>query len=139
MNSAGFRRISLGMFEATEGSHMGHADFRVGGRVFATLPPPTRNEPRVAIGMVKLSPATQAALMKEYPAAFYPAPGAWGRQGCTFVRLANVTAAVLRPAIHAAWLGAAPKPMLRQFQFGDDPQGSRTSARAAKTRESRRK
>ena len=45
-----FRRLALSLPEAVEGSHMGHADFRVCGKIFATLGPDE------TWGMVKLTP-----------------------------------------------------------------------------------
>ena len=37
MKVADFRRLALALEGAEEGSHMGNPDFRVGGRIFATL------------------------------------------------------------------------------------------------------
>ncbi len=108
MTQAGFRKLALGLFMAEEGSHMGHADFRVGGRVFASLPPSRREEPNVKLGMVRVSPEVQRSLVAASPAAFFAAAGAWGRQGCTYVRLAKVGAAALRTAMVEAWKHTAP-------------------------------
>jgi len=89
-----FRRIALELPEAVEGTHMGHADFRVGNKIFATLPDD-------ATGMVKLAPEQQELFMRVDP-AFIPAKGAWGRQGCTLVLLAKVSEDLLRDALTAA-------------------------------------
>ena len=78
MTTKDFRRIALGMEGAVEGAHMGHADFRAHGRIFATIQSPER-------GMVKLTPEQQAAFVAASPEAFVPESGAWGRQGCTRV------------------------------------------------------
>lgn len=98
-----FRRIALGLPDATEGAHMGHPDFRVGGRIFATLHPDLRT------GMVKLTPDEQHALVREHPTVFLPENGAWGRQGCTRVQLARADEETLGEAMTLAWRGAKVK------------------------------
>jgi hypothetical protein len=108
MKPAAFRRIALGLPDAVEGAHMGHADFRVGGRVFATLGWPDTNW-----GMVKLAPELQDALVRAEPDTFKPANGAWGRQGSTMVCLAKANTVKLTAAIKSAWQhvsAAKPKP-----------------------------
>lgn len=97
----GFRRIALGMKDAVEGSHMGHPDFRVHGRIFATL------HADLEWGMVKLTPEQQAALVADHPSVFVPESGAWGRQGCTAVRLDTVDDEVLGEALTLAWRNIA--------------------------------
>ncbi len=79
-----FRRIALKLDGAIESSHMGHPDFRANGRIFATL------HPGGETGMVKLTPEQQKDFMTRDADAFSPSSGAWGRQGCTDVRLASV-------------------------------------------------
>lgn len=81
MTVADFRRIALGMREATESAHMGHPDFRVKGRIFATI----HHDRQWA--MVKLTPEDQQRFVRESPNVFKPENGAWGLQGCTAVRL----------------------------------------------------
>ena len=76
MTADRFRRIALGMSGAVEGAHMGHPDFRVGGRIFATI----HGDPQ--FGMVKLTPDQQQQFVHEHPDTFAPESGAWGRQGC---------------------------------------------------------
>lgn len=98
-----FRRLALALPDVVEGAHMGHADFRVRGKIFATLGVPDERW-----GMVKLAPEQQELFMR-IDAAFVPAKGAWGRQGCTHVRLAAIRADLLRDALAAAWRRAAPK------------------------------
>ena len=98
-----FRRIALSFPGAEEGSHMGHADFRVGGRIFATL-----GSPDEAHGMVSLLPEQQEDFMHLSP-AFRPASGAWGRGGSTLVRLAEVPNDLVQAALAAAWRKRAPK------------------------------
>lgn len=92
-----FRQIALRMEDAIEGAHMGHPDFRANGRIFATLYPDGE------WGMVKLTPDQQQEFMRADPTTFVPASGAWGRQGCTTVRLDSVDEAGLREAMKLAW------------------------------------
>lgn len=92
-----FRKIALAIPSAVERSHMDHLDFRVRGKIFASL-----GVPDEAWGMVKLTPEQQRKVMKEAPKAFKPCNGAWGRQGCTNVQLASVGEATLRAALEAA-------------------------------------
>jgi hypothetical protein len=92
-----FRRIALGMTDAAESAHMGHPDFRVSNRIFATLH--ADNE----WGMVILTPDQQQRFMQEAPKAFVPEKGAWGLQGCTAVRLAIVEEELLGEALTLAW------------------------------------
>src|SRR3989454_6777840 len=82
MTAAEFRRIALSLPQAAEASHMGHPDFRVAGRIFATL-----GYPRSGWGMVKLTPEQQELFVRAQPAAFAPVKGGWGRGGATNVRL----------------------------------------------------
>ena len=92
-----FRRLALQMEGAIEGAHMGHPDFRVNGKIFATL------YPDGASGMVKLTPEQQQDFLSSDAATFVPASGAWGRQGCTTVRLAVVDEDKLGEAMTLAW------------------------------------
>jgi len=82
---------------------MGHPDFRVGGKIFATL-----GAPDEAWGMVSLMPEQQEDFMALAPGAFMPAAGAWGRGGSTLVRLEAVAQAKLEAALAAAWRKRAP-------------------------------
>ncbi len=100
MDGNDFRRFALGMDGAVESAHMDHPDFRVNGRIFATL---DHDETRC---MVKLSPEEQAQFMRSEPGTFVPAAGAWGRQGCTLVTIAEVDENVLGEAMTLAWQGA---------------------------------
>ena len=89
-----FRRIALGMPGASESSHMRHPDFRIRGKVFATLGYPDK-----AWGMVKLTPEQQRAFVQSDPAAFVPVKGAWGEKGCTNVRLSAAREDLLQEAM----------------------------------------
>jgi len=98
MTPADFRRIALS-FEGTEkGSHMGAADFRVGGHIFATLA-----SVKQGYGNLKLTPGQQSDFVREAPEIFLPIPGGWGRMGMTHIRLAAANEEVLTGALHAAW------------------------------------
>jgi hypothetical protein len=101
MTPDAFRRIALALPDAEERAHMHHPDFRVGGKIFATLGYPDESR-----GMVKLTPEQQFNFVGAYPAAFVPVKGAWGLKGATSVHLAKATAAVLRPAMQMAWENA---------------------------------
>jgi hypothetical protein len=98
-----FRRVALGMKGAVESAHMGHPDFRANGRIFATLHHDHQ------WGMVKLTPDQQKMFVDDNPGAFRPESGAWGRQGCTAVRLDAVDEDVLGEAMTLAWRNAAAK------------------------------
>jgi hypothetical protein len=98
-----FRRIALAFPGAEEGAHMGHADFRVGGKIFATL-----GSPNDEWGMASLMPEQQEDFMLLAPEAFKPASGAWGRGGSTLVRLDAVADHLLEAALAAAWRKRAP-------------------------------
>jgi hypothetical protein len=96
MTANEFRRLALKMSGATEGAHMGHPDFRANGKIFATLYPDRGS------GMVKLTPDQQQDFMRADSRAFTPASGAWGRQGCTTVRLQFVEEDTLGEAMTLA-------------------------------------
>lgn len=98
-----FRRLALAFPGAEGRAHMGHPDFRVGGRIFATL-----GSPDPAWGMVQLIPEQQELAMEAEPAAFRPAAGAWGRRGSTLVDLDGVSDEWLRRTIEWAWANRAP-------------------------------
>jgi len=104
MTAQDFRRMALELPEATESSHMAHPDFRVRGKIFATLGYPDENW-----AMVKLPPEQQEMLSKAEPAVFVPVKGGWGRQGATTVRLKAAKKVQVRGALLAAWGKAAPK------------------------------
>jgi len=99
-----FRRLALALPETAEHAHMDHPDFRVCGKIFATL-----GYPGKGWGMVKLTPEQQHYFAKDYPEVFIPSKGAWGRQGSTTVHLKSVDKETLKKAISAAWLNVAPK------------------------------
>ncbi len=98
MKASDFRRIALSLEGAEEGSHMGAADFRVGGRIFATLA-----SEKQGYGNLMLTPELQAEFIGELPEVFLPIHGGWGRMGMTHIRLAKASEDVLAGALHAAW------------------------------------
>jgi hypothetical protein len=98
MDAEDFRRIALSFEGAEESSHMGSPDFRVEGKIFATLA-----SLRQGYGNIKLTPEQQGAFAGEMPEVFLPVAGGWGRMGMTHVRLAIVTEDVLTGALRAAW------------------------------------
>ncbi|MGZ4730689.1 MAG: MmcQ/YjbR family DNA-binding protein [Terriglobales bacterium] len=87
MTAADFRRIALALPETVESSHFGQADFRVGGRIFATLALESEG-----YGVLLLTPEQQAGMVEDEPEIFSPVPKGWGRMGATRVRLAKVGA-----------------------------------------------
>ena len=102
-----FRKLALALPEVEERAHMNHPDFRVAGKIFATLGYPDKTR-----GMVKLSPEDQHYFSKDDPEVFIPVKGAWGRQGATSVILKAVKKGALQKAIHAAWKKTAPKRLI---------------------------
>jgi len=92
-----FRRLALAMPEAVESAHMGHPDFRAGGKIFATLWP---GENR---GVVMLTPEQQHEFCKTKPTIFVPVKGGWGLKGSTNVLLQAADEASARTALEAAW------------------------------------
>ena len=107
MTPDAFRRLALALPEVGEGSHMGHADFRVGKRIIATL-----GYPDVSCGMVKLTPPQQEQFMARAPKVFAPVTGGWGAKGSTQVRLRAASAATVQAALLAAWGNVAPRRLL---------------------------
>lgn len=98
MTIADFRRIALSLEGAEESAHMGSPDFRVGGRIFATLAAQAQG-----YGNLMLSPEVQAEFVAEAPDIFVPVAGGWGRRGITHVRLSQANEDLLRGALERAW------------------------------------
>ena len=99
-----FRQLALEIADAVESSHMGHPDFRIGGKVFASLGYPDDGH-----GMVKVAPEHQQTLLKEVPDVFAPCAGAWGKGGATSVHLAAAKVGTVRAALAAAAKNVAAK------------------------------
>ncbi|MGC1359707.1 MAG: MmcQ/YjbR family DNA-binding protein [Silvibacterium sp.] len=98
MNAEDFRRIALSLEGAEEGSHMGAVDFRVGGRIFATLA-----SVKQGYGNLMLTVEQQAAFVAEQPEVFVPIAGGWGRMGSTHIRLAAANEDLMAGALRTAW------------------------------------
>lgn len=107
MTAAKFRSLALSLPETVEAEHMKHPDFRVGGKIFATLGWPDTHH-----GMVKLTPVQQAAYVQAHPAIFEAIDNGWGRKGATVVRLKAARIDVLMPALKDAWVNTAPKKLI---------------------------
>jgi hypothetical protein len=111
-----FRKLALSLPEAVESAHMNHPDFRVRGKIFATL---WHDD---AWGMVKVTPEDQQRFILAEPTVFQPVKGAWGRRGATRVRLEAAREETLWPALVAAWRNTAPRRLAEQFDL-DEPRG----------------
>ena len=99
-----FRELALSFPEAIESAHMHHPDFRVGGKIFATLGYPDEES-----ATVKLSSDDQKEFVRTSPGIFTPVKGAWGRQGATNINLPVATIDIVHEALTAAWRNTAPK------------------------------
>ena len=117
MTAKDFQRIALALEGAEEGSHMGAVDFRVGGRIFATLASVNQG-----YGNLMLSLEQQAAFLADQPDLFLPVAGGWGRMGVTHIRLTLATEDVLAGALHTAW-----KLRLEKNKKGSKGKGAATS------------
>jgi hypothetical protein len=104
VTAAEFRRMALSLPDVIEGSHMGHADFRVAGKIFATLGYPSNR-----FGVVMLPPRDQDLIVRDHPKAFAPVPGGWGASGSTTVLLRRASKRAVAIALEAAWRKRAPK------------------------------
>ena len=123
MTADGFRKLALALPESEESAHMGHPDFRVRGKIFATL-----GAPDASFGMVKLTPEQQEGFVDKWPKVFVPVKGGWGLRGATNVRLAAATPAALLPALEVAWRNVAPQALV-QAPAGRPAAGSRRKTR----------
>jgi len=108
MTANDFRKLALSLPEVVESAHMHHPDFRVGGKIFATLGYPDENW-----AVVKLTPDEQKRFIQSDPKAFYPVKGAWGRRGNSNICLPGAKVDIVRDALTAAWRNTAPKRLLR--------------------------
>lgn len=107
MTAAQFSKLAVSLPETKASEHMGHPDFRVAGKIFATL-----GWPDAGCGMVKLTPAQQAAYAEAHPEVFSAIDNGWGRRGATTVHLKAATVKSLMPAMIDAWKNHAPKKIL---------------------------
>ncbi len=112
MTAGEFRRLAMSLPQAAEAVHNGHPDFRVAGRIFATLGYPGRGW-----AMVKLTPEQQQLFVRAAPAAFTPVTGGWGRSGSTSVRLPVARKDAVREALIIAWRNRAPRRLADQLDL----------------------
>lgn len=124
MTSAEFRRLALSLPSAREGAHMDHPDFRVGGKIFATL-----GYPDARFGTVVLSPQVQDQVVRDHPRAFAPAAGAWGRSGSTTVNLRIAPRRAVAAALESAWRHRAPKKLVAAHSHALLPRAGSTRLR----------
>ncbi|MGA2922929.1 MAG: MmcQ/YjbR family DNA-binding protein [Candidatus Sulfotelmatobacter sp.] len=110
MTTNDFRRLALAQPQAIESAHLDHPDFRVRGKIFATL-----GHPEKGWGMVKLTPEQQHYFSKAQPEVFLPVKGAWGRRGATSVNLKAANKRTLAKAMRSAWRNTATKRLAGQF------------------------
>jgi len=112
-----FRRLALTLPEAVERQHMGHPDFRVGGKIFATLVDPTKGR-----AMVKLTVDQREALVGALPTVFSPVPGGWGRTGAAYVDLTTGDPVAVHDALVMAWCNTAPRSLVaRHPELAPEP------------------
>lgn len=124
MTTADFRRVALSLEGVEEGSHMGAVDFRVGGRIFATLASAAQG-----YGNLMLTPEVQREFIAERPDLFVPVKGGWGRMGFTHIVLAQADEATLSGALRTAWqIRVQKKPAAKRRAAG------RTSSRPSASR-----
>ena len=128
MNANDFRRIALSLEGVEESSHMGQPDFRVGGRIFATLAAQAEG-----YGNLMLTLEQQTSFVEEMPEVFLPIPGGWGRKGMTHIRLAAATEDVLEGALRTAWKLRADK----NAKSGKKPHKASRRGQASRTRASK--
>ena len=112
MTADQFRKMALSLPEVSEAAHMGHPDFRVGGKIFATL-----GYPDQGWAMVKLTQEQQQSFVTSDPKVFSAFNGAWGRDGATKVNLRLAKQATLRAALVFAWRSRAPKQLVKEFDI----------------------
>jgi hypothetical protein len=126
MTPQDFRKLALSLPETEERLHMRHPDFRVAGKIFATLAYPNKEW-----AMVKLTPVEQEMLVRAEPAVFSPVTGKWGLKGCTSVRLRAAKKTSLRGALAAAWRLAAPPEVAERTSAGSPAASLRRAAGAS--------
>ena len=130
MKASDFRRIALSLDGAEESSHMGAPDFRVGGRIFATLA-----SQKDGYGNLMLTPELQADFVAERPDVFIPIAGGWGRMGMTHMRLAATNEDVLEGALRTAWKLR----MEKNLRTGGRKRGSSTGRKAGRSKGGKRR
>jgi hypothetical protein len=110
MTPSQFRQLALSFPETVEGSHMGHPDFRVKNKIFATISPDETK------GMAKLTPDQQRSYMRLEPKVFHPCNGVWGKRGCTYIQLKPAQELTVLQALTEAWRNTAPRKLVEQLE-----------------------
>ena len=128
MTANRFRRIALALPQAVEGEHQGHADFRVGKRIFATLA-----AAKLGYGNIMITPEQQYAFVEELPSVFIPVPGGWGRGGATHINLAAANEDVVLGALQTAHKLRVEK----NAETGTKPSGAKTKSKTKPTQKTR--
>ena len=129
VTSAEFRRLALSLPDAVESAHMGHPDFRVRDKIFATMSYPSKEW-----AMVKLSPEHQHEFSRTEPDAFIPVKGTWGRRGATSVLLKKAKKSTLQQALRAAWINTAPKLLAAELKKSESASSSQHARRRVRRR-----
>jgi hypothetical protein len=122
-----YRRLALAMPGAVEASHMGAPDFRINGRIFATLAYGHKG-----LGTLKLSLEQQAMFLAEAPEYFSAVTGGWGRMGMTWVRVdapESVLAGALSTAFHHVLAKQALKNSVKKERVGKKSAPAKKKAR----------
>ena len=110
MTAEDFRTLALSLPDAIESAHMHHPDFRVRGKIFATLGYPDEDS-----AVVKLTPDEQREFVRSEPKVFQPVKGAWGRRGNTKIYLPRAKIDIVRDTLTLAWRNVAPKHLQQNF------------------------
>src|SRR5207249_4251667 len=118
MTANDFRRLALSFPEAVESAHMHHPDFRVRGKIFATLGYPDNDS-----AVVKLTPDEQRNFVRSNPNVFRPVKGAWGRRGYATIHLPSAKIEIVREAVGAAWRNTAPKRLAKLISANPPQRG----------------
>jgi hypothetical protein len=118
-----FRRMALALEGVIESAHMGHPDFRINNRIFATL------HAGDEFGMVKLTPEQQREFIDRHPDVFTPEAGAWGRAGCTRVRMESALEEALGEALTLAWQNSGKKGEAKRSKRQPSPKPARRSSK----------
>lgn len=106
-----FRRLALQLPGVVEAAHMGHPDFRLNDRIFATL-----SAQEKGYGTLKLTPKQQQSFLADQPHAFSPVPGGWGRMGMTFLHLHQADESLIAGALTTAFHNLQKKQSAKQSE-----------------------
>ena len=124
-----FRHLALQLPEAIESAHMGHPDFRLNNRIFATL-----SAQEKGYGVLKLTPEQQKAFIAEQPEIFSPVQGGWGRMGMTFLDLKQADESIMTGALKTAYNNLREKQSQKKSQKKSQTKSARPATTAKPTR-----